>query len=48
MAVVRLAGPHGPLEVTVQVERVAVDGLTCANPGPGAYFAYRPVSVVAV
>ena len=29
------------------VERVAADGLTCANPGPNAYFRYRPVSVIA-
>ena len=43
--VVRLAGPHGELQVTVSVERVAVDGLTCANPGPNRYFAYRPVSI---
>jgi hypothetical protein len=46
-AVVRLTGPQGPLEVTVQVERVAADGLTCANPGPNAYLRYRPVSVLA-
>jgi hypothetical protein len=47
-AVVRLTGPHGPLEVTVQVERVAADGLTCSNPGPNAYRRYRPVSVLAL
>jgi hypothetical protein len=45
-AVVRLAGPDGPLEVTVRVERVTADGLTCANPGPNAYLRYRPVSVL--
>jgi hypothetical protein len=48
VAVVRLTGPHGPLEVTVQVDRVAADGLTCANPGPNTYFRYRPVSVIAL
>jgi Sucrase/ferredoxin-like len=48
VALVRLAGPHGELLVTVAVERVAVVGLTCANPRPGAYFAYRPVSVIAL
>jgi Sucrase/ferredoxin-like len=48
LALVRLAGPHGELQVTVAVERVAVTGLTCANPRPAAYFAYRPVSVIAL
>ncbi len=48
LAVVTLAGPHGLLDVTVRVERVAAGGLTCANPGPNAYLAYRPVSVIAV
>ena len=33
--VVRLAAPHGALDVTVRVERVAADGLTCAQPRPG-------------
>ena len=44
-AVVRLAGPSGELDVQVQVDRVAADGLTCANPNPGHYFAYRPVRI---
>jgi Sucrase/ferredoxin-like len=48
LAVVDLTGPHGPLQVTVRVERVAANGLTCANPGPNAYFSYRPVSVIAL
>ena len=30
-AIVHLAGPHGELEVTVRVEQVAADGLTCAT-----------------
>ena len=45
-AVVALRAPHGRVDVTVRVERVAADGLTCANPRPNAYFSYRPVSVV--
>jgi hypothetical protein len=47
VAVVRLSGPHGPLQVTVQIEKVAADGLTCSNPGGGSYLSYRPLSVVA-
>jgi Sucrase/ferredoxin-like len=47
-SVVRLAGPHGRLDVTVQVEKVAADGLTCHNPGPNQYLAYRPVTIIAV
>jgi Sucrase/ferredoxin-like len=43
--IVRLHGPHGLLEITVQVERVAVSGLTCHNPRPNAYLSYRPVSI---
>lgn len=42
---VQLAGPHGRLEVTVRVETVAADGLTCANPQPGRYLAYHPVRI---
>ena len=45
---VRLRGPHGPLDVTVQVERVAATGLTCHNPRPNQFVAYRPVGIVAV
>jgi hypothetical protein len=48
LSVVDLVGPHGRLQVTVRVERVAAAGLTCANPGPNAYFSYRPVSVIAL
>jgi hypothetical protein len=47
-ATVRLAGPHGDLDVLVRVERVSADGLTCANPRPGHYFAYQPVRIDAV
>jgi len=43
-AVVRLNGPHGPLAVSVVVERHEVVGLTCANRGPGSYLAYRAIS----
>ena len=45
VAHVRLQGPHGRLEVTVRVQRVEADGLTCANPGPNAYFGYHPVRI---
>jgi hypothetical protein len=48
MARVRLRWPHGELDVTVRVELVAADGLTCHNPGPNRYVAYRPVSIEAV
>ena len=45
---VRLRGPHGRLDVTVQVERVATTGLTCHNPRPNQFLVYRPVGIVAV
>ena len=45
---VRLRGPHGLLDVTVRIERVAADALTCANPEPGQYLRYRPVSATPV
>jgi hypothetical protein len=48
VAVVRLAGPRGLLDVTVRVERVEAAGLTCADPGPNAFLSYRPVSVAPV
>jgi hypothetical protein len=48
MAVVRLAGPHGQLDVTIAVERVAAAGLTCANPRPNHYLRYERVSIVPV
>jgi hypothetical protein len=44
-ATVRLAGPHGAVRVTVRVERVPAEGLTCANPRPGHFFAYQPVRI---
>ena len=44
-ASVRLAGPHGQLQVTVRVERVPAEGLTCANPRPGFFLAYQPVRI---
>ncbi|HEV7205791.1 MAG TPA: sucrase ferredoxin [Jatrophihabitans sp.] len=47
-ASVRLRGPHGRIDVVVQVERVAADGLTCANPRPNQYLRYRPSSITAV
>jgi hypothetical protein len=45
VATVGIDGPHGPVEVTVRVERVDADGLTCANPAPNAYLRYRPVAI---
>jgi hypothetical protein len=42
---VELAGPHGRLVVTVQIESVAADGLVCARPEPGRYLAYQPVRI---
>jgi hypothetical protein len=47
-AVIRLRGPHGPLAVTVQIERVAAAGLTCHNPRPNHFLVYRPVAIAAV
>ena len=47
-SVVRIRGPHGLIDVTVRVERIQADGLTCSQPGPGAYFAFRPVAAIAV
>jgi hypothetical protein len=47
-SVVRLQGPHGALDVTVQIERAAADGLTCRNPRPNQYLVYRPVAIVPV
>ena len=48
MSTVRLSGPHGLLDVTVNVEKVAAVGLTCHNPRPNQYLRYRPVSIVPV
>jgi len=42
---VRLAGPHGTFDVTVNVEKVAAVGLTCANPRPNHYLHYQPVRI---
>ncbi len=47
-AVVRLRGPHGEFDVSVQVERVAAGGLTCHNPQPNNYLAFRPVAILPV
>jgi len=48
VSTVRIAGPHGLLDVSVQVDKVAAAGLTCANPRPNHYLRYRPVSVLPV
>jgi hypothetical protein len=45
---VRLRGPHGLLDVTVRAEKIAADGLTCANPRPNGFLAYRPVTITPV
>ncbi len=45
VSVVRLATPSGEVDVTVRVERTDVTGLTCANPRPGYFSAYRPVLI---
>ena len=45
---VRLAGPHGEVVVTLAVETVPADGLTCANPKPNRYLAYRPLAITPV
>jgi Sucrase/ferredoxin-like len=47
-SVVRLAGPHGRIDVTVLVEPHDGDRLTCNRPGPGGFLGYRPVSAVPV
>jgi Sucrase/ferredoxin-like len=48
LAAIRIAGPHGLLDVTVRVEKVAAAGLTCSNPRSNQYLSYRPVSIVAL
>jgi hypothetical protein len=45
---VRLRGPHGLLEITVQVETIDAVGLTCHNPRPNRYLSYRPVAIAPV
>jgi hypothetical protein len=47
-SVVRVRGPHGLIDVTVRIEKVRADGLTCAKPGPGGYVGFRPLSAAAV
>ena len=47
-AAVRVQGPHGLVDVTVRIERMRGDRLTCAQPGPGTFWAFRPVGAVAV
>ena len=44
-AIVRMASPHGELDVTVAAERMSVDGLTCSTPQPGSYWRYQPVRI---
>jgi hypothetical protein len=44
----RTAAQHGLVDVTVRVEKMRGDRLTCAQTGPGAFWAFRPVAAVAV
>ncbi len=39
---VTLDGPDGALEVVVRAEQVSASGLTCGNPRPNRFLAYRP------
>jgi hypothetical protein len=48
LASVRIAGPHGLLDVSVRVEEHAVTHLSCAKPGPDRDLSYHPVGIVAV
>src|SRR5664279_1658613 len=41
-SIVRLDAPDGPHDVQVLVETVSATGLTCANPQPSRFLAYRP------
>lgn len=47
-AIVRIRAPHGLVDVTVRLERMHGDGLTCSQPGTGWFLAYRPVGAAAV
>jgi Sucrase/ferredoxin-like len=47
-SVVRIRAPHGLVDVTVRVERMRGDGLTCSQPGRGSFLAFRPVTAAAV
>lgn len=42
---VRIAGPDGPVVVTVRVEAVPTAGLSCDKPGPAEYLRYEPLSL---
>lgn len=42
---VRVASPHGLLDVTVKRERVDASGLTCAASGPSWFVAHHPVAI---
>ncbi len=44
-AMVRLATPQGTFDVTVRLERIAADGLTCGHPAPSAFIEHRPVAI---
>jgi (2Fe-2S) ferredoxin len=43
--IVRIAGPEGHFDVTVERARVDAAGLTCAAPGPSLFVAHRPVTI---
>ena len=47
-AVVALGTPHGPVRVTVEIEKAPPHHLTCYGAGPAPALTYRPVSIVPV
>jgi hypothetical protein len=48
VATVRIRGPHGMVDITVRIESLHAEGLSCADPGPQNYLGYRPIAVHAV
>ncbi len=47
-AVVTLATPHGPVRVTVEIEKALPHNLTCHAGAPAPALIYRPVAIVPV
>jgi Sucrase/ferredoxin-like len=47
-AVVTLGTPHGPVRVTVEIEKALPHNLTCHAAGPAPALSYRPVAIVPV
>ncbi|MDP9093221.1 MAG: sucrase ferredoxin [Actinomycetota bacterium] len=48
LASVRLAGPHGLLDVSVRIEEHTEPRLSCAKPLPDRYLSYHPLGILAV